>query len=179
MQIFKNLKLTLSGSLSFIKKKSSLLLFLLFFSTPSFALTYEEHKFVNDIRYCLKQIYLHTPDKYIKVNFDIIIAMAVLESDFGRSRFAVEGNNFFGIRTYDLTNKHIKPKGYENPDFGILTFKYFCSSVRYTLDAFTNHPAYDDFRQYGNVEDIWPWAEDPQYVGKIRERIQTIKENNH
>ena len=32
---------------------------------------------------------------------EIIHAMAVLETGYGTSRFAIEGNNLFGIRTWD------------------------------------------------------------------------------
>jgi len=180
MQIFKSLRQTLSGSLSFIKKKSKLFLLLILFSpTSAFSLTHEEHKFVKDIKYCLKQIYQTKSNDYIQVDFYIIAAMAVLESDYGRSRFAIEGNNFFGIRTFDLSVPHMKPLGYKNPDFGVIKFKHFCGSVQYTLHTLTNHYAYEDFRKYGNIEDIASWAEDPFYIDKVVQRINILIENNH
>ena len=38
-----------------------------------------------------------------RVPRDIIIAMAVLETGYGNSRFAPEANNLFGIRTWFIT----------------------------------------------------------------------------
>lgn len=122
---------------------------------------------------------MHNSNNYIQVNENIIIGMAVLESDYGRSRFAKEGNNFFGIRTFDLTVPHLKPLGYKNPDFGVIKFKNFCGSVKYTLHTLTHHYAYDEFRITGNIEDLDPWAEDPYYIDKLYSRIQTIVEKNH
>ena len=40
----------------------------------------------------------------------ISVAQAILESDWGRSRFAVEGNNYYGIIETDNTEPHIKSK---------------------------------------------------------------------
>ena len=40
---------------------------------------------------------------------DIIVAMAVLETGYGESRFAKEGNNLFGIRTWNQ-KVQLKPK---------------------------------------------------------------------
>ena len=38
----------------------------------------------------------------------ISVAQAILESDWGRSRFATEANNFYGIIQVDRTEPHIK-----------------------------------------------------------------------
>ena len=38
----------------------------------------------------------------------ISVAQAILESDWGRSRFAKEANNFYGIIETDKTEPHIK-----------------------------------------------------------------------
>ncbi len=38
----------------------------------------------------------------------ISVAQAILESDWGRSRFAVEGNNYYGIIETDNTEPHMK-----------------------------------------------------------------------
>ena len=40
----------------------------------------------------------------------ISVAQAILESDWGRSRFAVEGNNYYGIIETDSTEPHMKSK---------------------------------------------------------------------
>ena len=180
MQISKNLKQTLSGSLNFIKIiKNSFILFFLLFSTSAQSLTHEEHKFVRDIKYCLKQIEKDPNKNYIDINPYIIVAMAILESDYGRSRFARQGNNFFGIRTFNLSIPHMKPKHRINPNFGVIKFKHFCGSVSYTLHTLTNHYSYEDFRKTKNIDYLRSWAEDPMYIDKLEERILMLVENNH
>ena len=57
----------------------------------------------------------YTTDRLSRVPTSIIIAMAGVESGWGTSRFANEGNALFGVRTWDLKNvAHMKAKG--NPD---------------------------------------------------------------
>ena len=62
MKILKSLKPILSGLSNFIKKKSSLFLFIIILPNNSFALTDEQHKFVNQINYCLTQLYKRIPE---------------------------------------------------------------------------------------------------------------------
>ena len=50
------------------------------------------HKCINYINFSLA--------KDQRVPYEMIIGQAVLESGWGNSRFAVEGNNLFGIRTW-------------------------------------------------------------------------------
>jgi hypothetical protein len=51
----------------------------------------------------------YTTDRLSRVPTSIIIAMAGVESGWGTSRFANEGNALFGVRTWDLKNvAHMK-----------------------------------------------------------------------
>ena len=43
----------------------------------------------------------------------MIIGQAALESGWGTSRFAVKGNNLFGIRTWDKNVPNLLPTGIE------------------------------------------------------------------
>ena len=42
-----------------------------------------------------------------RIPIEIIVGQASLESDWGKSRFAIQGNNLYGMRQYDLTEPHI------------------------------------------------------------------------
>ena len=42
------------------------------------------------------------PDR--RIARDILVAMAIVESAYGTSRFGSEGNALFGVRTWDLDN---------------------------------------------------------------------------
>ena len=56
--------------------------------------------FINSVGQCVNYIYNTTTD-VIPVNFEVLLAQAALESGWGNSRFALEGKNLFGIRTYN------------------------------------------------------------------------------
>ena len=40
---------------------------------------------------------------------ELIIAQAAIETGWGKSRFANEGNNLFGIRTWNIDEPHLLP----------------------------------------------------------------------
>ena len=67
--------------------------------------------FINSVGACVNYIYNTTTD-VIPVNLEVLLAQAALESGWGNSRFALEGKNLFGIRTYDLREPHMLPVSY-------------------------------------------------------------------
>jgi uncharacterized FlgJ-related protein len=87
-----------------------------------------------------------TTDRDSRVPTAIIIAMAGVESGWGTSRFAIEGNNLFGIRTWDLTKDHMKPKDVPNAKFGLKKYKTKCDSVKDMIRNLNTHSAYREFR---------------------------------
>ena len=42
---------------------------------------------------------------------ELIIAQAAIETGWGKSRFANEANNLFGIRTWEKSSPHLLPQG--------------------------------------------------------------------
>lgn len=105
--------------------------------------------FVQQIFRCVEGLYFnHT--KYPlerQVPFDLIVAMAAYESAWGQSRFAKEGNNFFGIRTWDLEKiPHMKAKGRPDANWGVRKYKSLCSCIQDYIQILNNHPAYEEFR---------------------------------
>ena len=65
-------------------------------------------QFVRAMHKCINYINFTTP-KHLRVPYEMVIGQAALESGWGSSRFAIEGNNLFGIRTYDLKEPHMLP----------------------------------------------------------------------
>ena len=73
---------------------------------------------------------------------DILVAMAIVESDYGKSRFAVEGNALFGVRTWNLdTVPHMKPAAIPNARFGVKKYVTKCQSVEDVIDIINRHTA--------------------------------------
>jgi len=77
----------------------------------------------------------------------LVLIQAAVESGWGTSRFAVEGNNLFGQRCYEQ-GCGIAPRGRpDNARFGVARF----DSVEQSIDSYTRnlntHPKYRGFRE--------------------------------
>ena len=98
------------------------------------------HKCINYINFSLA--------KDQRVPYEMIIGQAVLESGWGNSRFAVKGNNLYGIRTWTESTPHLLPQGIEKwPGWGVRVFASKCDSVKEYVRLLNEHPAYKEFRE--------------------------------
>ena len=125
-------------------------------------------------------------NEWERIPVDLVVAQAIHESEWGRSRFAVEGNNLMGIRTFDPTDDQMKPINIPNSSWGLRIFETKCESISYYIELLNNNHHYEDFReerikQYVNdIVDLEKlagtlaiYAEDVYYTQKI---IQTLRE---
>ena len=114
---------------------------------PEFEFT-DKISFINATAKCIA--YLNwTTDRDKRVPTSIIIAMAGIESAWGKSRFAEEGNALFGVRTWDLKGTpHIKALGNMDASWGVKKYKTKCQSVKDMIRILNTHPAYEKFRQH-------------------------------
>ena len=121
-----------------------------------------------------------TTDRVNRVPTSMIIAMAGIESAWGTSRFATEGNALFGVRTWDMSTPHIKPLDLPDADFGVKKYETKCDSVKDMIRILNTHPAYKDFRteraiQIENskwdykrlLKGITAWSTNPKYIDII------------
>ncbi len=143
------------------------------------------NSFVNATGKCVEYLNF-TTDRHSRVPTSIIIAMAGIESAWGTSRFSVEGNNLFGIRTWDLKTDHMKPKEVKDAKFGLKKYATKCDSIKDMIRILNTHPAYTEFRierqkqikngtwDYDRLLDlISAWSTNPDYHKII---LRTIKE---
>ena len=76
----------------------------------------------------------------------LALAQAANESAWGKSRFAVEANNLFGIWTYDEKNG-LKPLNRDEGDRHLVRkFNHYSESVAYYMHTLNSHPAYQKLR---------------------------------
>ena len=139
--------------------------------------------FINSVGQCVNYIYHTTTDIY-PVNLEVLLAQAALESGWGNSRFALEGKNLFGIRTYDLREPHMLPSN--NPKkWGVRVYMHECDSVQHYIDILNNGSAYEEYRKLRDngvkdsllyVETLGAYASDKKYFGKIRSIIKKLRE---
>ena len=140
--------------------------------------------FINSVGQCVNYIYNTTTD-VIPVNFEILLAQAALESGWGNSRFALEGKNLFGIRTYNLTEPHMLPSN--NPKkWGVREYMHECDSVQHYIDIINNGGAYKEYRKLRDngvedsllyVETLGAYASDKHYFSKIKGIIKKLRED--
>ena len=89
----------------------------------------------------------------IKVNrvpVSMIIAQAIIESGWGASRFAQEGNALFGEWTWK-NNDGIKPNGNLAANFAVKSFKNISESLNSYILNLNRHPAYTEMRNYRSM----------------------------
>ena len=151
-------------------------------------LVYNDSKeFLSALESCIKWVE-KDKNKFQIVPREIIIAQAVIESDYGTSRFAKEANNLFGIRTYDLSVPHVKPLNQPESTFGLKKYKDKCDSVVDYYKVINNGHAFERFREvryqmvlldeidvFELVETLERYASNPNYVNLVKKTIKMLK----
>ena len=103
-----------------------------------------QERFISTIKACLKA---HNSVSETSIPESLVIAQGAIESNWGRSRFATEGNALFGIRTYDLSVPHMKPLNNLHANFGVKIYESDCDSVSDYLILLETSHHYEGLRQ--------------------------------
>ena len=140
-------------------------------------------EFVKGITECTVHFNSAIPPQYRAVVV-ISVAQAILESNWGESRFARLGNNFYGMIQTDKTEPHIKAL---NSDTLLKKYGRKCESV---ADYITLLNIGRDFVEYRNVRDketvtrevdldeiintLHTFAIDKEYTKKIKKTVDYL-----
>lgn len=140
-------------------------------------------EFVKGITECTVHFNSAIPPQYRAVVV-ISVAQAILESNWGESRFAKLGNNFYGMIQTDKTEPHIKAL---NSDTLLKKYGRKCESV---ADYITLLNIGRDFVEYRNVRDketvtrevdldeiintLHTFAVDKEYTKKIKKTVDYL-----
>lgn len=103
-------------------------------------------KFIQSMVKCIAYHNLNL-DKNEQVPTVLIIAQAIVESNYGTSRFAVEGNNLFGIRVWGTTQGMLPLKQDPSIKWRVKIYKTKCHSVKGYIDTLNHNHHYAEFRQ--------------------------------
>jgi uncharacterized FlgJ-related protein len=137
-------------------KKELLVVQALGLKEPDFQYT-NKQEFVESTRKCVEYLN-YTTDRFSRVPTSIIIAMAGVESGWGTSRFATEGNALFGVRTWDENTPRMKAKGNPDAAWGVKKYATKCESVQDMIAILNRHPAYNEFRAEREKQlDVGKW----------------------
>ncbi len=143
-----------------------------------------QDEFVTGIIQCTQSFNAVVPPKHPLV-IDLSVAQAALESDWGKSRFAQLGNNFYGIIETDLEKPHLPALG--NPDIHLKVYDKKCYSVADYLALLNTSSLFKEYRNErakafvtGTVDleplilSLHVFAIDPFYTYKIKDTVKYL-----
>ena len=125
--------------------------------------------------------YLPPPNRVVVI---ISVAQAALESDWGKSRFAREAYNFYGIIETDASRPHVKSLKSE-----VLLKKYErrCESTMDYVNLLNEGTHFVEYRKMRSrqamtnsvdmdelISTLIPYARDPFYTYKVRDTVSYL-----
>ena len=150
---------------------------------PDFEHT-NNQQFLDNVLQCVDYVYWKNKD-FEKINVEILLAQAALESGWGNSRFARVGKNLFGIRTYDLQEPHMLPSN-KPKKWGVKVYEHECYSVEHYIKILNNGTSFVDYRKMRKdgitdpfllVETLGAYATDKHYFSKVKSIITKIRKD--
>ena len=143
--------------------------------------TSSNENFVKSLNICINFLYQSIEPEF-RIPNELIIAQAVIETGWGKSRFANEGNNLFGIRTWDKDEPYLLPIPWTKwPGWGVKMYSSKCESVVDYLHILNNVHAFKELREArasGETDALIlanylsQYASKPTYVDLVKEIIQ-------
>jgi flagellum-specific peptidoglycan hydrolase FlgJ len=139
------------------------------FGPPRFEYS-NDKEFISSLKNCINYLNFDIPRRQ-RINTELIVAQAIVESDYGRSRFAREGHNLFGIRVW--SKEGMLP--YRQPDtidWRVRAFKSKCESVKYYIEILNTKRVYAEFRRVREIT----VNRDPIAMAKTLDNFSTNKQ---
>jgi len=111
------------------------------------AMRYKNNKeFIQEVNKCADRIDRSLKKEY-RIPRKLLLTQAALESNYGRSRYALEGNNLMGIYQFKNLENGILPNGRkQSANFRVAKFNTKCDSVRYYVKLLNTKDSYKSFR---------------------------------
>jgi len=139
------------------------------FGPPRFEY-HNNSEFITSLKKCISYLNFDIPTRN-HINTELIVAQAIVESNYGTSRFALEGHNLFGIRVW--SKEGMLP--YKQPDYiewRVRVFKNKCESVKYYIEILNTKQVYTEFRKARDMS----FNRDPIRMAKALDSFSTNKE---
>jgi len=149
--------------------------------------TNTDEEFIDTMIKCIDYLNLEIHKKQ-RIPAELIIAQAIIESNAGTSRFAKEGNNLFGIRTWSK-DKGMLPHGYnENLSWRVKSYKSKCASVKDYVTILNTKHHYESFRDARSkflreadsielAKHLDSWSTTKDYEDKVINIIKTLRKD--
>ena len=117
----------------------------------------------------------------------ISVAQAIIESNWGESRFAREANNFYGIIQTDRTEPHIKSLRSKTL---LKVYGNKCESVGDYIELLNGSEYFKEYRNirmgkvlteevdiFAVVDSLDSYATDPRYTRKVKDVVNSLMED--
>ena len=139
------------------------------FGPPRFEYS-NDKEFTSSLKNCIDYLNFNIPRRQ-RINTELIVAQAIVESDYGRSRFAREGHNLFGIRIWSKEGMLplLQP---ESIEWRVRVFKNKCESVKYYIEILNTKKVYAEFRRVREIT----LNRDPIQMAKTLDNFSTNKQ---
>jgi len=149
--------------------------------------TSTDGEFIDTMIKCIEYLNLEI-NKKDRIPAELIIAQAIIESNAGTSRFAREGNNLFGIRTWNK-DMGMLPHGYnENLSWRVKSYKTKCASVKDYITILNTKHHYESFRKARNkfwgeadsielAKHLESWSTTKDYEDRVINIIKTLRKD--
>ena len=147
----------------------------------------DNQSFIKAVTKCIDYVNLTTPPME-RVPSEIIVAMAILETGYGKSRFATQGNNLFGIRTWNKDEAQLKPKDNPDVEWGVKTYITKCQSVKDMVKIINNLSVYEGLRQkreeqftsgvidlFSLIDELSKWSTNPKYTMLVKSKAKEVQ----
>jgi len=184
MSQFKNMVFIFFGTIIFL----TIIGFISNRTEPAFKANTKQ-EFITNINKCVDYLERNIPVDQ-RVNRRLIVTKASLESNYGNSRFAIQGNNLFGIRQFsNLENGILPDKVPYTVNWRVATFNSKCDSVKYYINLLNFNHHYHDFRnerlyqQNNNIQNttryfvkLEKYATNPNYPNLLMQTYLEIYE---
>ena len=146
----------------------------------------DRDQFVQGIAECTIK-YNANIDPFERAIIVISVAQAIIESNWGESRFAREANNFYGVIQTDKTEPHIKSLR------GKALLKIYgnkCESVGDYIELLNGSEYFQEYRNirmkqvimgevdiFAVIESLESYAIDPKYTRKVKDIVNSLLED--
>ena len=156
--------------------------------SPLDKMTYGNNdEFIEQSRNCVTWYNSEVPPQH-RIPWQLALAQAIQESNYGKSYFAREANNLMGIKEFDESREGLKPRDNLNVKWSIKIFDTKCQSLVFYMNLLNTNHNYEEFRReqlkqwtanYVDLEKLAGtlaiYAEDVYYTQKIIRILRELK----
>ena len=114
------------------------------FSEPAFGYS-NNREFIQSVNKCADHLEKNIK-KEDRIPRKLLLTQAALESNYGRSRYAREGNNLMGIYQFKNLHTGMTPSQNPNAKFRVAKFRSKCHSIEYYINLLNTKDSYKSFR---------------------------------